>query len=358
MKRYKRLIYNVIYNFFCLFSNKTKICFIRCSTSKIYENIDILYKKLKYKKQCLLIDNKCNIFNIYKISISKIIITDQSSQILSNIQVNKKTYCIQLWHSSGLYKKIGFDTNLNKNESIKEKKRLSRIHRNIDYFIISDSKLKKYYSQAFNIDENKILPLGLVRTDKLFSYNNYKQQETIRKLLNCNSKKYLLYAPTYRTTIYGKRIHKNILDIKILKQQLGKNWCFLFRKHPSVLIKVPDGWYDVSDYKLEDILYISDVLVTDFSSIIFDYSFFKKPIYLFIPDIEDYIKNQNGIYISPENIVGDYYVCKSSKELCDKIVQKKNTEQNIWERFMSSCDGHSIERVLNLIDNIDKREIK
>ena len=351
MRQYRRFIYNIIYRLIFLFTIKRKICLIKCKTSEFYENIDILYENIDNKKNCVLIDGQCNISNICIISQSKIIITDQSSQILSNININKKTYCIQLWHISGLYKKIGFDNNIKKEDSIKEKKRLLRIHRNIDYFIISDEKLKKYYAKAFNINESKILPFGLIRTDKLYLYNTYKMQEKIKNKLNCK-KRILLYAPTYRTTFDGKRIHRNILDINILKQQLGRDWSFLFRRHPSVSKSIQEGWKDVSDYKLEDILSISDILVTDFSSIIFDYAFFKRPIFLFVPDIDEYVNNQNNIYLNPENIVGDFYVCKTSKELCDKIKNKNKVKQDIWERFMSACDGHSIERVLNLIKKL------
>lgn len=358
MKYWKKQLCRVLYKIFCLVSKRRFICFIECKTSHSYSNIDVLWEEMCNNMNVIRINGAdCNILNIWYISHSRILIMDQSSPLISNLYIDKKTECVQVWHSSGLYKYVGFDALVKKSNKKDNIKRLNRIHGNIKWFIISDKKLVEKYAYAFNISPERVLPLGLVRTDRLYSCNIDQIKEKFFNIFpECKGKKILLYAPTFRSNEKGKqRRHSYLLNASILKARLGNDWCFLIRRHPTVSESVPEGWKDVSSLVQEECLAISDVLVTDYSSILFDYSFFRRPIFLFIPDIEEYEENQRGLYIRPEDLVGENFVCRSSQELAEKIHNLHETDQHIWERYMSACDGHSAERVARFVDNLYQR---
>lgn len=358
MKYWKRQLYRAFYKIFCLIPGGNLICFIECGTSHSYSNIDVLWEEMHRNMNIICINGaNCNILNIWRVSRSRILLMDQSSPLISNLYINKKTECIQLWHSSGLYKYVGFDALRNNYNKKYEIERLNRIHGNIKWFIISDKKLVGKYAHAFNIQPERVLPLGLVRTDRLYSCNiNQAKEKFFNMFPECKGKKLLLYAPTFRSSEKNKqRRHLYLLNVSILKNILGNDWCFLIRRHPTVSESVPEGWKDVSPLVQEDCLAISDVLVTDYSSILFDYSFFRRPIFLFIPDIEEYKENQRGLYVKPEDLAGENFVCRSSLELAEKVRGIHEVDQHIWERYMSACDGHSAKHVADFIKSLYQR---
>lgn len=125
---------------------------------------------MNIKNYCIWIDSSkyYSISTLWTIAHAKIILLDQSSKILSNIIISKDTIVIQLWHSGGLYKKVGFDAFRRGYDYQSEYKRVQRIHGQINYFVISDSKLIQYYANAFNLKNEQIIPLGLARTDLLY----------------------------------------------------------------------------------------------------------------------------------------------------------------------------------------------
>ncbi len=361
MKYWKKQLCKLLYKLFCLFPGTSRICFIECGTSRSYSNLDILWEYLHEKVKSVRIDGTtCCLSALWNISRSSVLVMDQSSPMVSNLRIEDKTVCVQVWHSSGLYKYVGFDAIRNHIDVEVEIRRLNRIHGNIDWFIISDKKLINNYAQAFNLNPKQVLPLGLVRTDRLYTCDIAEAHEKLFHMFpECRGKKLLLYAPTFRSgDMQGKRTHRYQLDVALLQAKLGQDWCFLLRRHPSVVEDVPEGWKDVSLLLQEDCLAMSDVLVTDYSSILFDYSFFRRPIFLFISDIIGYKHKERGIYIEPEELVGEKYVCHSSQEIVEKIRYLNNDEHHIWEKYMSACDGHSAERVACFIEKLSKRNVK
>ena len=361
MKYWKRQLYRLLYKFFCLIPRKSLVCFIECGTSHSYSNLDVLWKELNTKVNAIYIDGtKCNISGIWYISRAKVLVMDQSSPIISNLIIDKNTICVQVWHSSGLYKYVGFDAIKNNIDIKKEIKRIKRVHGNIDWFIISDDKLIGKYAKAFNLKNDHVLPLGLVRTDLLYTCNIDDARSKFFNIFpECKGKKLLLYAPTFRSSDEkGKRIHSYDLDVAVLQEKLGDEWCFLLRRHPSVTEKVPEGWKDVSLLGQEDCLAVSDVLVTDYSSILFDYAFFRRPIFLFIPDVSVYKSSERGLYVEPEELVGKENVCHSSYELANKLCCIGGVEHHIWEKYMSSCDGKSAMRVACFIEKLCKEKVQ
>ena len=348
--------YTILYIFLSCFFKKTKITFIFSNSSEKFNNISYLYEQIKKTNNPNVVELKetdCHLKFIRILAESKVILIDQSNKFLSKLHLNSKTFCIQCWHSGGWYKKVGFDSMRPSVPVESEKKRLHRIHRNINYFIISDKNFIHNYARAFNISQNCVLPLGLPRTDLLFKIDSQQEKQKLKKIYpHIKNKKIILYAPTFRTYSSGLRYHDYTLNINLLLKTLGNDYAFFIRRHPSVQSPVPQGWIDISSLDFMFTLAVTDILITDYSSIIFDYAFFNRPILLLVPDKDSYSLNQNGLYLTPEEMSPKGY-CYSTEDVISHI---KNLEiinsHDLWNKFMSACDGKSSQRVLSLINHL------
>ncbi len=299
-----------IYNVLSLCSSKNIVVFLRASTSHEYCNLYCVYDKLNIKNRCVWIDSGkySSLSALWILAHAKIVLLDQSSRILSNIILSKDTIVIQLWHGGGLYKKVGFDAFRMGYDHKSEYKRVQRIHGQIDYFVISDSKLIQYYANTFKLGHEQIMPLGLARTDLLYQCDKGQVKSRFYELHpEAKGEKLLLYAPTFRKTPGARNCSHNEIDIDFLNTKLGQEWCFLFRIHPTLIGKVStgNGWIDISRYGYKESILLADALVTDYSSILFDFSITGNPVFLYIPDIAEYMATERMLYVNPENLVSE-----------------------------------------------------
>ena len=332
---------------------KDSVCFLCTDISELFNTVEYVYKKLAVEKKIRIHKEDALLKKLFFLARAKVLLIDQADPILSILHIHRETVCVQCWHSSGLYKKVGYDAVRNGYALKDEENRIRRIHGNINYFIISDERLVPTYARAFRLPEEKVLPLGLCRTDLLFKVSPDSCRSSLGRKYGLDpGKKYLLYAPTFRGG-GQKRHHHYSLDIAELRSSLDEQWNFLLRRHPSVSSDVPEGWVDVSDAQQEVCLAAADVMVTDYSSILFDYSYFHRPIYLIVSDLEEYLSEERGLYISPEDL-GVSGVCRSTGEIIAHLKEDagKPGSINIWDRFMNACDGHATDRVCQFIISI------
>lgn len=351
-----RLLHNVLLVlarqlYRCLFFlPKRTVLFLYAPSSAAYKNLDTVYEVLKDQLPCVKTTTRASLKNSILLAQAKVVVYDQTAPLIFQMQPNAATTCVQIWHSSGLYKKVGFDAVRLEYGYAEELIRIHRLHGRIDYFIISDPKLVQTYSQAFRLASSHILPLGLARTDTLSQYRKTP------------GKKVLLYAPTFRTRKHpqtGKheRYQLCALHAETLQKALGDAWELWFRKHPTVEHVDAPGWKDVSDMDQYTCLAEADILVTDYSSILFDFSLLRRPIYLYTPDKSSYTSRERKLYLDPEELCPKS-VCETEEELLTKIREEPYTDPQIFERFMSACDGHASERIARFIKDIscDRRK--
>ncbi|TKX32193.1 CDP-glycerol glycerophosphotransferase family protein [Campylobacter aviculae] len=354
------IIYKFIYKAFVFLNCNlrqvdNKITFIFNKTSKEYLNLDFLYEYFYSKSNNAILvkiqSNRNCLNKIWWISQSKIIFVDQADRIISRLTLDKKTKLIQVWHAGGAYKAFGFDAMRHYEDQAKELSRISRIHGQYSNVIISDAKLIDIMTKAYNIQSDKLLPLGLPRTDMFFKLKNKKQiKNEIKNSFKLKEKtKIILYCPTFRTSNNKRNINLNYLNIvQNSTKKVFQNSVILYRDHPSVIrdgYAYGDGIIDVSRYtNITDLFIISDFLITDYSSIIFDYSFFKKPIILFTPDIDTYVIENRKLYFQPEELVGKNMVAKDFNTLTQCILNAEYTGK-LWDNFMGGCDGQVCEKI-------------
>lgn len=263
---------------------------------------------------------------------------------------------IQLWHAAGAYKKFGFSRT---EEDIK----ISPGHKKYTKAIVSADSIKSCYAEAYGISEDKIIATGVPRTDIFFDENWKKDvdKKFRDKYPETVGKKIILLAPTYRgTKVPLADYDMSKVPIKELKEQLGDEYILVSKLHPAaynnMLLKgkkLGDGdfWLDVSDIRdINDILPVADILVTDYSSVIFDWLLLDKPIVYYVYDQDEYAGDR-GLYFSfDEYVYGS--VAKTGDELIAAIKNAdmmKEKRDAFRERFMGACDGRATERVIDLL---------
>ena len=161
------------------------------------------------------------------------------------------------------------------------------------------------WQRAFLLSEKNIACIGLPRNDDLVSLNRSDVIDQIKSKLGLpKGKKVILYAPTFRD--YEKKDGKYLIltppiDLNKWKKCLGEEYILLFRAHPSIVevmnVNNNDNFViNVSDYPaLNDLMLVSDMMISDYSSILFDYSILGRPMFSFAYDYEAYTKGR-GVY--------------------------------------------------------------
>lgn len=268
---------------------------------------------------------------------------------------------VQCWHGTPL-KKIGLDIEVG-NNSLVSQKGASYLYQKesemIDHFLSPSQYASKCFKSSFALTDDKILQLGYPRNDQLIKYRTDEDYKNKIKLdLNLSlSAKIVLYAPTYRDNSFcnKRRSHvlHNQLDSDVFMSYFSDDIIFLYRGH-YFSCKNEEGskFIDVSDYdNVNDLLLIANVLVTDYSSLFFDYSILNKPTLFYMYDKQEYTRETRGFYLNvdtalpgaistlPSTLANDILQAL----LIPRCLQAFNVQYNPYE------DGLSAQRVLNRI---------
>lgn len=270
---------------------------------------------------------------------SRVVILDANCIVMKAIIQKKKTKVIQIWHACGAFKKFGEDTN-----------RMYSV-RTCDYAISSGSKVSDIYSRALRISKENVLALGAPRTDALFDSSKVKSYgEKIYGKHGISGKKLLLYAPTFR----GRGIDDlNMLeiDLKALADRVKDKYTVAVRLHPMVSgYTKPDGVIDLGNDDLIEVLSATDLLITDYSSIMFDFTILERPMVFYTPDLEQY-KEERGFYLDYEEFVPGT-IARDFDTLIEAI-HKPEFElkqiQEIKKQYFDIHDGFATERMAKFI---------
>ncbi|MDO4944261.1 MAG: CDP-glycerol glycerophosphotransferase family protein [Ruminococcus sp.] len=257
----------------------------------------------------------------------------------------EETTVIQLWHGCGCMKKFGYDSPDDISPHYK-----GNAAGNFDIVTVSGQACVKPFQSAFRLPEGRVLPLGVSRTDMFFrqSFNEECKRKFFEKYPEYKGRKILLYAPTFRGNAseaycVGKEY------IVGLQQKLGEGWAVIIKMHPRLKSNLTDC--DIATNRLFPVV---DLLVTDYSSLIFEYSLFKKPAVFFVPDLKEY-SGKRSFYLDYEKeMYGD--IVTDGEKLYDAILRaEKNFDvgraESFAAKYMSACDGNSSARTADLIDN-------
>lgn len=237
--------------------------------------------------------------SLYELATAKFWVDNHRKNIF--IKKRKGQYYIQLWHGALISKAIEKDTEDRLEvRYIAEAKRDSE---NIDICVAGTRQLHDIYQNSFWYN-GKIIDVGSPRNDILFELDS-KKIYALKNRIGIGNKKICLYAPTFRNngdaTVYN-------LDYEKLKTTLekswGGDWALLVRLHPQMLhykavLNIPNFVLDVSAYPdSQELLSISDCVITDYSSFIYDFALTNRPALIYAPDYEKYTTSDRRLYFS------------------------------------------------------------
>lgn len=366
-KHYRYKVYfPKVYSSYCTESvQENKVLFLEMRFTKLSNSFELIYKALEESGEY---DLKCSYvqFNFIRgreftqrvnemlkeLATAKYVFVDDASLILSSIPLRKETVAINLWHACGAFKKFGQrGTNLSLPED-------RATHAQYNLVCVSGENLRSIYADAFDINYNKVKALGCPRTDDYF--NKHLINKTKRKIYfrhpSLIGKSVLVYAPTFRDVGCDRSEFHPELDFDRLSKDLLPNQVLLICPHPvmknDILPKKYKNIRVMRDFSTNDYMLISDMLITDYSSVIFEYALLRKPIAFFCYDLPTY---DRGFYLNyPEDLPGDVYT--NQEELTDYLTHPEkhiltNKMNSFVDKYMSACDGHSCERIANLINS-------
>lgn len=291
----------------------------------------------------------------------------EGSRLVGCIRPRKETAIVQVWHGCGAFKRFGFSTSeLLFGGDRKENLRYS-YYKNYDLVTVSSPEVVWAYREAMNLppDSQIIQPLGNSRTDVFFQEKFVREARArvLKAAPQAEGKKVILYAPTFRGSVGGAKAPDQ-LDLSAMKEALGKDYVLLIKHHPVIkkrpeLSKEVKGFaFDVSDTcTIEDLICISDLCISDYSSLIYEYSLMDRPMIFFAYDLEEY-GDWRGFYYDYEELTPGPVV-RTTKELLSVIEEDRFDRERIRafrEKFMSACDGHATERLLTYIGILDSQE--
>ena len=232
----------------------------------------------------------------YYLGSSDIILIDDYYPIIYKVDYPETTKVLQVWHACGAFKSLGFER-LGKSGAPPFN---TRVHKCYTHVPVSSEHSAKHHAEGFAISEDKFYPVGIPRTDIFFD-EQYKQdtrEKMFAEFPQCvGKKKVYLYAPTFRgDNALNARFPFDKFDLdrwgKFLEQE---DSALIIKLHPFVKerVEIPEKYrdriVDATDYReVNDILFIIDVLITDYSSIIYETSLLKKPMLFFAFDRRHY----------------------------------------------------------------------
>ena len=358
MKFLKHKVYGTLFNLFKVFSlNDDRISFIIDSNESFKGNLDYIKKEFEKRGNFefnFFYKDKFSISSFKRLATSKYVFLNDNFFPIAFMNFKDNANVVQLWHAPGASKKFGGSV-----ASPDEIEILSKISKNTDYLITSSKNIEDYYAEAFQINKEKIKPLGLPRLDYYFENHDLSKikEDFFKKYDFSSDKKIILYAPTFRDDEKYNNVF-NYLDLKKFNELLGDEYIIALRLHPKIKkfysqdIESGEEYIDCSDYPSEqELMMISDMLITDYSSIMIEFAILNRPILFFVYDLDNYLATERGFYYDFKKTVPGKLVYNSD-ELIDAIKNKdfdKNKISSFLKTQFDSIDGKSSERVVDFL---------
>ena len=291
------------------------------------------------------------------------------SRHLYYLRKNKDTKYIQTWHGTPL-KKLALDMDyidMSGNQDIEKYHDDFRKNTALWEYLISQNPFSsETFKRAFDF-KGEMLEIGYPRNDILINKNTPEDIDEIKTRLNIpKDKKVILYAPTWRDNEYYKKGQYKFateMDFDQMNKELRDEYVLIVKFH--YLVKEDIDWskYDDfviecnADWDIQELYLISDMMITDYSSVMFDYSILKRPMIFFAYDLEDYKSSLRDFYFDMiEEVPGP--ICINNDEMIDYI--KNYTEEDYnkefgekyarWnEKFNPFDDGNASKKIIELI---------
>lgn len=301
-------------------------------------------------------------FLLHKLQIvmqARLLLCDNYYAFLSGCAFNhQRTHVVQLWHANGAIKTFGWEELTTSQRSAADKRRFQKVYDQFDEYLVGSKKMAQVFAQSYHVPQTRMNVIGYPRTDQLFNKSwQIQVSQKIKTQYPCFiGKELILYTPTYREDKTGKPTMNLPEDFKQFVNQLSDNQRLIIKLHPHVKAVEKqlkqqlnsDRVIWVADFSTNDLLLIADRLITDYSSVIFEYSLLPnaKQILFYCYDYDQYAQ-QVGIQADFKSWIPGKMVTTTAeliKEVQQPLEATDFTQFNqLWN---TANDGHATERVL------------
>lgn len=295
--------------------------------------------------------------SLYHLATSNKVIIDNYFGLLAAVEFKKSVECVQIWHAAGAIKTFGHEDLSVQTRTVRANRRFQQVYNHFHKIVVGSDIMAERFLKAFHLPEKVILKTGVPRTD-LF-YNEEAKLNAIQKLVKENpllkEKKVILYAPTYRDQQLDA--FKLELDVKKMQAALSENYILLLRLHPAVKSGLSLEGMDpqfVFDYtgrhEMNELLFVTDLLITDYSSIPYEFSILGKPMVFFAYDEATYL-GERGLWEAYKDMVPGPVV-RTTDEVVNVILEEaydKKQVQAFAEAWNKYSKGKSSENLVTYL---------
>lgn len=281
---------------------------------------------------------------------------DDYEPFFEHVKLSGKTRLIQLWHAGVGFKSVGYSRFGMKGSCHP----FASSHRRYDYAIVGGEALREVYSEVFGIDERKCLPFGLLRND---GYTDEKRINAFRESFyreypGLRNKEIILFAPTFRGDGMRTAYYPfEIIDQKKIYELCGDDKVFVVKMHPFVSekVRIEEAYasriLDFSFFNdINSLFYVTDVLITDYSSNIYEFAMLEKPVISFAFDKEAYEMQRSLHRTLEDNAPGK--VCYSFEELLTALEERDYETDKLYKFIkenINTSEKYASDRVIDEI---------
>lgn len=357
-----------------------KVLFLENKESELPESFQVMWSRLSDMSGLVLEfvslgETRVRGYQYYRscIAFAKNIATAQyvflndASNVVSCLSLRPETKVVQLWHGCGAFKKWGMSTADLIFGGSREEILRHPFYENLSLVTVSSPEVVWAYEEAMVLQSEPglVQPTGVSRTDVFFDDEYLRSScSKIRQLVpTAAGKKIIVYAPTFRGRV-AQAQGPNALDLIKMKALLGDSHILLIKHHPFVKKRpsIPEecsGFaFDVSDrIGINELLCGADLVISDYSSLVFEYSLFERPMIFFAYDREDYA-DWRGFYYDYEELAPGP-ICETTEEVIEQIrLADRDFDPSrvkaFRAKFMSSCDGRATDRIIEKVFSGDE----
>lgn len=366
----KKLGYYLFALFFAIFRiaplNRNKVFFVATHDDSGEGNIGIVAEAVRQtmpEKKCVFLTKKDGIRKPFSFFLGKAfhmataatIFLDNEFMPMAYTPISSRARVVQLWHGTGTIKKFGQDSDKGEVARLAD-----RANKRLTHLIVNSEITKKQYASAFGMPQERIYILGLPRTDLILHKERMQclREEFYERYPQLRERRCTLYAPTFRDSEVEQPVLA--LDFDSFVGCMQEDEVLLLRLHPhvaercptSVFTKYKDKIVNVSQYPgVATLLSVADRLITDYSSIVFEYCLLNRGMIFYAYDYESFQKEGRDFYESyPEFVPGP--VAYSQQEL-EYLWREYRLDEQQLERFrqrnFAYLDQNATKRLLELI---------
>ena len=285
-----------------------------------------------------------------------VILLDDYQPAIYQLGTRQDVRIIQLWHAWGAFKTVGF-SRIGKPGGPSP---FSRVHRNYSYAIVSSSHEVPFYAEAFGIPEQQVIPTGTPRMDEFLDPARQAagRARALAAVPAAADREVILFAPTFRGSGARRaRYPTEMIDVeRFHRLAVQRDAVVVFKMHPFVHrpLDIPPALADrlidggQADADINDLLLLADLLVTDYSSLVFEYAALGRPMLFYAFDLEEYTSTRDFYEPFEEFVPGR--IVRSFGELLEAIERQEFDVEKVRpfaQRHLPSTSGSATDRIID-----------